>query len=224
VASSWFRQNSVVSSRPPAGNANRWAASKIIKERIGKDRMLNRIIVNALYLVPLQVNKFKKLHPAVEVLIADGTKARMVKSNDVAQYEIGWATARRGVLMLTTKELVCGDWTIPLSTIQEATLLHISGGSILKLSTNDGLHYQFGMQRNSAWDEQKLFPVKIEQGALKFSKTSLVLRLLFLLWVAYLIGQSYLQNGLSLGVILMLILFIWSCSPLLQLLRFPKAE
>ena len=25
VAWSWFRQNGVVSSRPPAGNANRWA-------------------------------------------------------------------------------------------------------------------------------------------------------------------------------------------------------
>jgi len=28
VASSWFRQSGVVSSRPPAGNANRWAAKK----------------------------------------------------------------------------------------------------------------------------------------------------------------------------------------------------
>jgi hypothetical protein len=186
--------------------------------------MLDRIIVNALYLVPLQVNKFKKLHPDVDVLIADGTKARKVKSNDVAQYEAGWATARRGVLMLTTKGLFCGDWTIPLSTIQEATLLHISGGSILKISTNDGLHCQFGMQRNSAWEEQKLFPVKIEEGALKFSKFSLVLRLLFLLWVAYLMVQSYLQNGLNLGVIVMLILFAWSCSPLIGFLRFSKAE
>ena len=186
--------------------------------------MLDRIIVNALYLVPLQVNKFKKLHPDVDVLIADGTKARKVKSNDIAQYEAGWATARRGVLMLTTKELVCGDWTIPLSTIQEANLLHISGGSILKVSTNDGLHYQFGMQRHAAWEEQKLFPVKIEEGALKFSKFSLVLRLVILLWVAYLMVQSYVQNGLSLGVILMLILLVWFCSPLLRLLRFPKAE
>jgi len=43
--------------------------------------MLDRIIVNALYLVPLQVSKFKKQHPEEEVLIADGTKARKVKSN-----------------------------------------------------------------------------------------------------------------------------------------------
>ena len=26
VAWSWFRQNAVISSRPPAGNASRWAA------------------------------------------------------------------------------------------------------------------------------------------------------------------------------------------------------
>jgi hypothetical protein len=157
-------------------------------------------------------------------LIADGTKARKVASNEEAQYEVGWATARRGVLMLTTKELVCGDWTIPLSQIQEATLLHISGGSLLKISTKDGLHYQFGLQRNPGWEEQTVFPLRVEEAALKFSTTSFILRLLFLLWLAYLIAQSYRQNGLSLGVILMLILFVWSFSPLLRLLKFPKAQ
>jgi len=186
--------------------------------------MLDRIIINALYLVPLQVYKFKTQHPNVDVLIADGTKARKVSSNEIAQYEVGWATARRGVLMLTSKELVCGNWTIPLSNIQEAILLYISSGSLLKISTKDGKHYQFGMQRNSAWEEQKLFPLRVEEGALKFSKTSLIIRLVLLLWLAYLIGQSYIQNGLSLSVILMLVLFVWACSPLLQLLKFPKAQ
>ena len=73
------------------------------KREDSKDKMLDRIIVNALYLVPVQVNKFKKLHPDVEVLIADATKARKVNSNEIAQYEVGWATARRGVLILTNK-------------------------------------------------------------------------------------------------------------------------
>ena len=93
------------------------------KEKVGKVNMLDRIIVNALYLVPLQVNKFKKQHPDVEVLIADMTKARKVKTNEDVQYEIGWATARRSILVLTTQGLFCGDWAIPLSDIQEATLL-----------------------------------------------------------------------------------------------------
>lgn len=37
VAWSWFRQNGVVSSRPPAGNASRWAAMPRNKERKVKD-------------------------------------------------------------------------------------------------------------------------------------------------------------------------------------------
>jgi|YNPNPStandDraft_1061719.scaffolds.fasta_scaffold36173_2 N12 class adenine-specific DNA methylase len=64
--------------------------------------MLDRIIANAIYLVPARVNKFKKQHLEEEVLIADATKARKVKSNQQARYEMGWVIARRGVLMLTT--------------------------------------------------------------------------------------------------------------------------
>jgi len=186
--------------------------------------MLDRIIVNTLYLVPLQVNKFKKQHPDIEVLIADATKARRVKSNEEVQYEMGWATARRSILMLTTSGLFCGDWTIPLSNIQDATLLHISGGSLLKVSTTDGLHYQFGLQRNPAWEEQKVLPLNVQQGALKFSKTSFILRLLILAWLAYIISQDYLQNGLSISGILYLILFIWISRPLLRLLKFSKTH
>lgn len=185
--------------------------------------MLNRIIVNTLYLLPLQVNRFKKLHPDQEVLIADITKARKMKSNEEARYEAGWITARRTVLIVTTQALVCGDWTIPLSSIQEAVLLHIPGGSLLKISTKDGAHYQFGIQRNPAWEKQKAFLLRIEKGTLKFSKFSLILRFLFLIWLAYGIGQSYVQNGLSLRVILFLIAFIWISSSLLPLLRFQKA-
>lgn len=186
--------------------------------------MIDRIIVNAIYFVPLQVNKFKKQHPEEEVLIADGTKARKVKSDQEAKYEVGWATARRGVLILTAKSLRCGDWVIPLSNIQEATLLHISGGSLLKISTNDDSHYQFGMQRNPAWENQTLFPLKVEQGALKFSKVSLVLRLLLLNWIIYATIQTYLQHDFSMSVILNLIIIVWLVSPLVRFLKFSKAQ
>ncbi len=186
--------------------------------------MLDRIIVNAVYLVPLRVSKFKKQHPEEEVIIADGTKARKVKSTQEAQYEVGWATARRGVLMLTTQNLRCGDWVIPLSTIQRATLLHISGGSLLKVSTIDDSHYQFGLQYNPAWQKQTLFPLKIEKGSLKFSMVSLVLRLLILVWITYVTGQLYFQSGFSLSVILNLIIIAWLVSPFIRYLRFPKAQ
>jgi hypothetical protein len=184
--------------------------------------MLDRIIVNTLYLVPLQVNKFKKQHPDAEVLVADGTKARKVKSNEEAQHEMGWATARRSILILTTQALFCRDWTIPLSTVQEATLLHIPGGSVLKVSTKDGLHYQFGMQRNPAWEKQKVLPLTIQETVLGYSKTSLVLRLLLLAWLGYLIGQDYLQNGLRTSGFIYLILFVWIGFPLLRRLKFSR--
>ena len=186
--------------------------------------MLDRMIVNALYLVPLQVNNFKKQHPNTEVVIADGTKARKLKSDEEAQYEMGWATARRSVLILTSYGLVCGDWTIPLSSIQEATLLKISGGSLLQVSTVDGMHYQFGMQRNPAWEEQKVLPLNVQEGALRFSKTSFILRLLILAWLVYLISQDYVQNGLSGLGVLYILLFIWIGLPLLRLLKFSKAD
>ena len=184
--------------------------------------MLDRIIVNTLYLVPLQVNKFRKQHPNEEVLIADATKARKVKSNEDAQYEMGWATARRSILILTTQGLYCGDWSIPLSTVQEATLLQIPSGSILKVSTQDGSHYQFGMQRNPAWDKQKVLPLRILRTVLKYSTTSLVLRLFLLAWLAYITSQDYMRNGLSPSVVIYAILFVWIGFPLLRSFIFSR--
>ena len=182
--------------------------------------MLDRIIVNTLYLVPLQVYKFKKQHPDAEVLIADATKARKVKSNEAPQYEMGWATARRSIVILTTQALFCGDWIIPLSTVEEATLLQIPGGSILNVSTKVGLNYRFGMQRNPAWVRQQVMPLTVQETVLGYSKTSLVLRLLLLVWLGHLIGQDYLQNGLGISSFMYLILFAWIGFPLLKRLRF----
>ena len=56
--------------------------------------MLDRIIVNTLYLVPLQVTRFKKQHPDEELLIADGTKARIVKS--MKKHNMKWGGLLRG--------------------------------------------------------------------------------------------------------------------------------
>lgn len=184
--------------------------------------MLARMIVNIAYLVPMKVKKFKEQHPEEEVLIADGTKGRKVSPNQDAKYEVGWVTARRDVLLLTTSNLRCGDWAIPLSMIQEASLLHISGGSLLRISTSDGFDYQFGLQRNPAWEKQTLIPLKVEQRALEFSIASLVLRLLVLVAIAYFTVQIYLANGFTLSVILNLLIIAWLISPLLRLIKFPK--
>lgn len=126
--------------------------------------------------------------------------------------------------MLTTKNLRCGDWIIPLSSIQEATLLHISGGSVLKVSTSDDCHYQFGLQRNPAWENQTIFPYKVEQGALKFSKGSLTLRLLALVCILYVAVQNYLLNGFSFTFVLTLLIIVLLVSPFLRFLKSPKAQ
>jgi hypothetical protein len=34
LAWSWFHQNGVISSRPPAGNARRWALAKVLSKQI----------------------------------------------------------------------------------------------------------------------------------------------------------------------------------------------
>lgn len=181
-------------------------------------------IINSSLLIPMQINKFKKQHPDTEVLIAVSTKARRVKSNDEANAEIGWATARRSILILTTDALYCGDWTILISNIQEATLLQIAGGSLLKVSTKDGLHYQFGLQCNPAWQEQKVLPLNVEVGTLKISKAGIVLRLVLLAWIVYFIRQDYLQNGLSNSVIIALGLLVWISYSLLRYFRFSNSH
>ena len=86
----------------------------------------------------------------------------------------------------------------------------------------DGSHYQFGMQRNPAWEKQKALPLTIQETVLKYSKTSLLLRLLILVWLAYIIGQDYLQNGLRTFGVIHLILFVWIGFPLLRRLKFSK--
>lgn len=186
--------------------------------------MLDRFIVNTVYLVPLQVSRFRKQHPDEEVLIADATKARKVRPGSEVRHEPGWITARRGVLMLTTRNLRCGNWVIPLSSIREATLLHIPGGSVLSISTSNGDHYQFGMQRNPAWQRQMHLPCKIEYGALKFSKVSLVWRLIALTGLLYFGVQDYIQNGFGVASVFTLIIIIGLIVPLLWSLKSPKAS
>lgn len=186
--------------------------------------MLDRIIVNVVYLVPWRVNEFRKRRPDEEVLIADATKARKVKSGSEVRHEPGWFTARRSILMLTTRNLRCGDWVIPLSSIQEATLLHIPGGSVLSVSTRDGDYYQFGLQRNPAWERQTRFPCKIEYGALKFSTISLAWRLLVLAGLLYFGVQDYIRNGFGVTSVFTLVIIVGLIAPLLWSLKSPKAQ
>jgi hypothetical protein len=119
----------------------------------------SRRLVNLFYLVPFAVKRFKRRETDSQVLIADATKAQKLEEDIGVKRGLGWVLSRRGVLILTSKKLLCGSWEIPLSTVSKATLIHtrtllLIKGLVLKVSTVDGQCYQFGLQYNPAWERQ----------------------------------------------------------------------
>lgn len=140
------------------------------------------------YLVPFRLQKFRTQHPDAQILAASVTKARKMKVDSPVQYELGWVASRRGMLILTETDLFCGDWEIPLQTVSEAVLLSLTGGYVLKVSTVAGDHYQFGLNKNRAWETQSVLPVTKQKGSIKYSAQSLILRAIVLmggLWYLY---------------------------------------
>ena len=180
---------------------------------------LSRMLVNTLYRVPGRVKRFKEQFPEAHVLAAGATKARKMMVDVDPRYDAGWATARRDVLILTTTNLHCGDWVIPLEVIQDATLLHITGGSLLKVSTLEGLHYQFGLSRDPAWEAQTALPLTVQTGALELSRFSLIVRLLLLVWLGWSLAQDIAQQSWNFYTVLKILLVIWVLLPFINRFR-----
>lgn len=151
---------------------------------------LFRILSNLIYLVPLTVQRFKAKEPHAQILAAGATKARKFDKDAEVGYEAGWVIARRGTLILTSEKLVCGSWDIPLSTINNAVLLRIKllfgKALVLKISTTNNDHYQFGLQYDPAWERQTALRLTVEDGKLKYSVFSIVLRAIFIIWLVWL--------------------------------------
>jgi hypothetical protein len=152
-----------------------------------------RVLTNLIYLVPWQVKQFKAREPHSQILAAGATKARKFDQASDVRYEAGWVTARRGALILTPEKLICGSWDIPLSTVTTATLLRIRSlfakALILKISTDKGDHYQFGLQYDPAWERQTILKLAIEDARLKYSLFSAILRIILFIWLIWLIIQ-----------------------------------
>jgi hypothetical protein len=51
--------------------------------------------------------------------------------------------------------------------------------------TKDDSHYQFGMQFNPEWTNQNVLPLTIEQGQVKTSTFSLIMRLILVGYIIY---------------------------------------
>lgn len=148
-----------------------------------------REIANGFYFVSSQVEQYKLKNNNVHVLAAGATKARKFEKDEDIKSDFGWATARRAALILTSEKLVCGTWEILLSDIKEAKLLRIKSifakAFVLKVSTNQGESYQFGLQYDPAWENQTSFKLIIEDGKVKRSIIFSIIRIIF--WL-YLIG------------------------------------
>ena len=133
--------------------------------------------------------KFELDNPNEIVLAADASKGIITEMNQDIQRGLDWVTSQRAVILLTDTKIICGKWTIPLGIISDAQLLKInsifSSGQVLKIQTEDGNNYQFGMQFNPEWTNQKALPLVLEKGQVKYSLFSIIVRLLIIGYLVY---------------------------------------
>ena len=150
---------------------------------------LQKSLVDVVYAVARGKSKYERDNPDEKVLAADGSKAIMTRGDQDIERGLAWAGSKRAVVMLTNKRLKGDQWDIPLENIQTARLLKIGSlfgqGQVLKLKTKDNEHYQFGMQFNPAWVAQKVLPLTLEQGQVKTSALSWVVRLIAIGYLVY---------------------------------------
>lgn len=150
--------------------------------------MLGKII-DFIYRTNGVKTNYQQKHLSEKVLIASGCKAITTTSNQDIKHGVNWATSRRAVLLLTDKNLVCGNWTIPLENISTAVLVSFSTilgkGQVLKIETKDAAHYQFGMMRNTAWENQGVLPLSVKKGKVGYTLISVLARVFLVLWICY---------------------------------------
>jgi hypothetical protein len=138
--------------------------------------------------------KYLAEHPDETVLAADASKGIMTKGDKDIRRGAGWVTSQRAVILLSDKRIKCGQWDIPLDHITSSELIKINTtfgpGQVLKLSTKDQHHFQFGMQMNSEWTEQTVLPLTLAEGKLKYSLFSIAVRLFLLGYLIYWIIET----------------------------------
>lgn len=109
-------------------------------------------------------------------------------------YNAKWITSRRAALEVYEDRLKCGDWTILYTDMKEAELFKTRSGLIpcyiLKVLT-DGDSFQFGLNPSRYWKGELPFAVERTEGRLKYSKFSLILRIVLvvaLIWYLFFRG------------------------------------
>ena len=151
-------------------------------------------LVDLIYRTERAKRKFEYANPDEKVLAADASKGVITKENQDIQHGMNWVTSQRAVIMLTDKKIACGKWTISLDDITDAQLIKYGSGQVLKISTEDGTNYQFGMQTNPAWTNQQILPLTLEKGQVKYSLYSIIVRLILLGYIVYLLYSWIISN------------------------------
>jgi hypothetical protein len=132
-------------------------------------------------------------HPTETVIAADASKGIITSSDKQVERGLDWVTSQRAVVILTDKKLVCGQWTIPLNEISSTKLIRVNSlfgnGQVLSVQTSDKKTFQFGMQVNSEWTNQQVLQLTIENGKIKNSPFSIVLRLFLIGYLIYIIYE-----------------------------------
>ncbi|MBQ7823898.1 MAG: hypothetical protein IJ338_06975 [Bacteroidaceae bacterium] len=156
--------------------------------------MINQILkhfIDFIYGTKKIERRFKAEHPNETVLASDACKGISPNQDKDVKGGSDWITAQRAVILLTDKRIVCGKWDIPLCSITDAHLIEysslFSSGQVLKIQTENGKFYQFGMQKNPEWINQSALPLSLEKG----QSTNSVFRFLFWLIILGYLAYSF---------------------------------
>jgi hypothetical protein len=147
------------------------------------------MITDLLYGVNSRVKKIKKLYPDENILAASATKA-IQTTNDSVVRGFEWVIAKRAVLILTDKKIICGKWKFNLNDVEKAKLLKFSSfpiaGAALLIKMKDGSGYQFGLNSAEKWESQDTLELEIENTKMKYSLYSIVARaILIIIFLKY---------------------------------------
>lgn len=163
--------------------------------------MLNQLLkafIDLIYGTKLIRQQYEATHPTETVYAADGSKGIVTTGDKEIKRGLDWVASQRAVVLMTGKNIVCGQWTIPLADITSAQLLKISSllgaGQVLKIQTRDDKNYQFGMQFNPEWTEQQVLPLTLEKGRVKYSAFSVIVRLIAVGYLIYWVYDRFIRN------------------------------
>lgn len=151
-------------------------------------------LVDFIYRTGRARKKFERDNPNEIVLAADASKGVITKKDQDIQHGANWVTSQRAVILLTDKKIVCGKWIISLDEISAVQLIKYGSGQVLKIQTNNGIHYQFGMQTNPEWTNQQILPLTLEKGQVKYSFFSIIVRLILIGYIIYFIYSRFISR------------------------------